>query len=147
MGTADGIEDNDWEHVKELAARLCDAAEGSEQETISFSELFEYLDELENKYGPLPSILATRGDFVDDYEKKESLLSRAYAAAVAIGDRKNALYIAHSMTALYMDELVSLEEARQWLDRLDRHLLDIHDSTYADDAQKFRRRLKELEGK
>ena len=147
MGTADGITDDDWEHVKELAARLSDAAEGSEQETLSLRNLFEYLDELENKYGPLPSILATRGDFVEDYEKKESLLSRAYDAAVAAGDRRNSLYIAHSMTALYLDELVSLVEARQWLDRLDTHLLDIHDSTYADDAQRFRRRLRQLEGK
>lgn len=147
MGTADGIADDDWEHVQELAARLCDAAEGSEQETISRRNLFEYLDELEKKYGPLPSILATQGDFVEDYDKKEGLLSRAYDAAVAAGDRRNSLDIAHSMTALYLEELVSLVEARQWLDRLDAHLLDIHDSTYADDAQRFRRMLGQLEGK
>lgn len=52
MTTTDGIQDNEWEHVKELAARLCDAVEGSEQEQASQRELMLYLDVLENKYGP-----------------------------------------------------------------------------------------------
>jgi hypothetical protein len=143
MGTADGINDKDWEHLKDLAARLCDTI-GSEQEQESRREFWACLDEMEDKYGPLPSLLATRGDFSEDYEEKEDLLRRAYAAALAIGDRKNSLDIAHSLTELYMDELVSVEDARTWLDRLDTHLLEIHDSTYAEDAQKFRKQLKKL---
>ena len=87
--------------------------------------------------------MATRGDFVQDYEEKENLLNRAYLAAVAIDDRKNLLEIAHSLAELYVDELVNVEEGRKWLDRLDAHLLDVHDATYAADAQAFRRKLEQ----
>ena len=144
MGTADGINDEDWEHLQDLAARVCGTL-GSEEEQSSRREFCACLDQMERKYGPLPSLLSTRGDFSEDYDEKEDLLHRAYAAAIAIGDRKNSLYIAHSLTELYMDELLSLEDARTWLDRLDTHLLETFDSHYADDAKKFRKQLKKLD--
>jgi hypothetical protein len=72
MGTTDGIADSDWEHVKDLVTRLCGAVEGSKEEETSERDLMAYLDELEDKYGPLPSILATRADFLLDYDKKEA---------------------------------------------------------------------------
>ena len=97
MGTADGISDSDWDHALELAARLSDAVEGSEQEDASERDLMAYLDTLEGKYGPLPSILATRADFLEDYDRKEELLTRAYAAASKLGDRRNLVDISHSL--------------------------------------------------
>lgn len=144
MGTADGISDSDWEQVKELAATLCDAAEGSKEQEISETAFMAYLDKLERKYGPLPSILAARADFLEDYGKKEELLTRAYAAAVELGDRRNLVDIAHSLAELYVDALIDIEQGRKWLDRLDAHLLDSPDSTYADDAHAFRRKLQQL---
>ncbi len=145
MGTADGISDTDWEQVKDLAARLCDAVEGSEEEEASVKDLMAYLDKLEGKYGPLPSILATRADFLEDYNRKEELLTRAYAAAQKLGDRKNLVDISHSLAELYVDALVDVQQGRRWLDRLDAHLLDCPDAAYADDAHAFRQKLQRLD--
>jgi hypothetical protein len=145
MGTADGISDSDWDHVLELAARLSDAVEGSEQEEASERDLMAYLDKLESTYGPLPSILATRADFLQDYDRKEELLTRAYAAAAKLGDRRNLVDISHSLAELYVDARVDVQQGRKWLDRLDAHLLDCPDSTYADDAQTFRQKLQQLD--
>jgi hypothetical protein len=142
MGTADGIEDKDWDHLTDLAARLCDAI-GSGQEQASRREFWACLDEMEGKYGPLPSLLSTRGDFSEDYDEKEHLLHRAYDGAVTAGDAKNLLYIAHSLTELYM-ELVSVEAAQKWLDRLDAHLHDFYDPACAEDAMNFRQTLERL---
>ena len=144
MGTADGISASDWNHALELAARLSDAVEGSEEEEASERDLMAYLDKLEVKYGPLPSILATRADFLEDYNRKEELLTRAYAAAAKLGDRRNLVDISHSLTELYVDALVDVEQGRTWLDKLDAHLIDCPDSTYADHAQRFRQTLQQL---
>ncbi len=145
MGTANGVDDADWDRVKELAAQLCDAAEGSVEQKVNLKRLFDHLDFLEDKYGSMPSILATRADFTEDYEVKERLLRRAYAVATAAGDRRNSLDVAHSIAAFYLEDLADVAQARDWLDRLDQHLLEMHDSDYAADAQEFRRKLQTLE--
>jgi hypothetical protein len=75
MGTRHAIDGKDWDRVKELAARYCDAEEGSDEQK----------------------------------------------------------------------ELFNIELAREWLKRLDDHLLLMHDSGYAEDAKEFRRKLAELE--
>jgi hypothetical protein len=103
-----------------------------------------YLDKLEGSYGPLPSILATRADFLEDYDRKEELLTRAYTAAAKLGDCKNLVDISHSLAELYVEALVDVQQGRKWLDRLDTHLLDCPDSTYADDAHTFRQKLQQL---
>lgn len=145
MATSDGIENFDWEHVKELAIEVLSASERPEETDVSRTELLAYLDTLELKYGPLPSILATRADFIDDYETKELLLKLAYDAAASIGDVENLSHIAHSLAELYIDTLVNVAEARKWLDRLDAHLLQFHDSTYLGDAKRFREQLNQLD--
>jgi hypothetical protein len=144
MATADGIEGDDWERVVNLAVELGDARDGSAEEQASRRELLIYLQKLQSKYGPLASILSALGNFTEDYEQKESLLLRAYAAAET-GDRTHLLHVSHSLTEMYMVEIVTLEDARTWLDRLDAHVCKSDDSAMAEDAQRFREELNELD--
>ena len=59
--TSDGISDDDWEIVHELAVAIVNA-ETDGQSARSTSRLLAFLDELEARYGSLPSILATRAE-------------------------------------------------------------------------------------
>ena len=55
------------------------------------TDLLNYLDELTAKYGELPSLLATRADYVEDPAESERLLLRAFEAATRIVDTLNLL--------------------------------------------------------
>ena len=56
------------------------------------------LDRLEVTYGALPSILATRADYLDDEDpRREELLLQAYALAESRHDTMNLLDVAHSL--------------------------------------------------
>jgi hypothetical protein len=59
---------------------------------------------LEEKYGPLPSLLATRADYVDSPEEREYLLLRAYEQARALNDLKNLVEIAESLASFYIED-------------------------------------------
>ena len=149
MATSDGIENGDWDGVKELAFELLgevlSAVDRSHEIDLCRNRLLAYLDTLEVKYGALPSILATRADYVDDYATQEGLLHLAYDAAVSLGDIENLSHIAHSLAQLYISELVNVADTRTWLDRLDDHLLWFRDPLYLADAKRFREQLKELD--
>lgn len=75
MPTSDGISSEDWDKVHELAVEIVNA--GDAQSEVHRSQLLIYLDQLEKKYGELPSILATRADYVAELKHKEALLKRA----------------------------------------------------------------------
>jgi hypothetical protein len=121
MDTPDGIPHEEWDRVTDLAYEVVQHIVESEARR---RELFEYLDVLEQKYGLLPSILATRADFVapDEVMKKEELLVRAYALALDRHDRANALYIAHSLANMYLDGLAKPVEGERWLTCFQTHL-------------------------
>jgi hypothetical protein len=51
------------------------------------------------------------------------------------------------MAAFCLEDLIDLDLARDWLNRLDEHLLQVPDSDYAAEAQEFRRKLHKLEMK
>jgi hypothetical protein len=117
MSTPDGISSDDWELVEQLVAGLYEARRTPE-EARHHRSLMEYLDQLETRYGALPSILATRADFTDDNDaKKEQLLQRAYTLSIVRGDRVNALYVAHSLTTFYFDQSSDLGLMKEWLNR------------------------------
>jgi hypothetical protein len=80
MSTLDGIDANDWEAVQDLAIDVVNAPD--HEKTNVRQLLLDYLDTLEARYGTLPSILATRADYLeDDDPKREQLLLRAYELA------------------------------------------------------------------
>ncbi|RYD17418.1 MAG: hypothetical protein EOP88_26685 [Verrucomicrobiaceae bacterium] len=79
--TPDGISTADWNRVHEAACRIVNAIM-MDDDVLSdhhTSSLFEILDELERRYGRLPSILATRADFSDDPLEAIPLLEEALA--------------------------------------------------------------------
>ena len=127
MATSDGIDTYDWGRVKELAIALFHACE-TEDEQSCRQRLLEYLDELEVKYGLLPSIVATRADFIRDDPKREALLLQAYSLALAINDKKNGLHVAHSLAEFYTEDRRNCPEAKQWLQRLKEHMIDLRDT-------------------
>jgi len=146
MATPDGIDTADWDRVHELAIGVLGCSlSAPEAENEGRKALLEYLDALEEKYGPRPSILATRADFVEDDESKEELLHRAYDLAVATSDHTNEMYIAHSLAEFYIEQLIDIVLGRKWLERLDAHLLEAPDDFYSKDAIRMAAKLKELD--
>jgi hypothetical protein len=136
MATPDGISAKDWERVHELAVDIVNA---DEDESEGFrTHLLDYLYSLEEKYGELPSILATRADYTNDLRLKERLLARAYGLAMARSDDRNALYIAHSLAELSIEEFRDAKEGHKWLNCVKQHLAQIDDSWFAGEHDRLR---------
>src|SRR5688572_10454019 len=116
MVTSDGISTEGWDVVHELGVDIVNAPDSERQ--LHTDELLRYLEALEAKYGPLPSILATRADYLeDDDPAREGLLIRAHALADARSDTGNVVYVAQSLAELYLDKR-DLTEADRWLCRM-----------------------------
>jgi hypothetical protein len=143
--TPDGIEDTDWDRVKELAVAIANATqddeEGGEEETRA---LMGFLDELESKYGVHPSILATRADFLFDPDDAVRLLERAYALAVERKDPRNRVYIADSLASTFIRELEDVEAGGVWLQRLGEALKSAGDDADIESYEELRADLKSL---
>jgi hypothetical protein len=114
MVTSDGISEKDWDRVHELAVEIVNAGEGEEGDEQT-AELLSYLDRLEEKYGVLPSILATRADYVEDSRESLALLRRAYDLARERQDYRNMLYVASSLVSLNIERFRNADEAERWL--------------------------------
>jgi hypothetical protein len=112
--TPDGIRDEDWDRVHELAVEIVNAGDAEKCDEQK-AQLLECLDRLEEKYGPLPSILATRADYVKEPEESRELLERAYAPALEKHDRLNVLYVASSLARLHIERLRNVTEGVKWL--------------------------------
>jgi len=137
MATPDGISAEDWDEVHEFALEILDASVKADdnERTRRKVALLNYLDHLEGKYGELPSILATRADNIDDVEQRIQLLNRAYVLAKARNDSLNELEIAHSLTALYLEELQDKAEGSKWLECLRAHADQRGDSGRKEDYE------------
>ena len=78
-------------------------AEADAEANIYTSQLLQYLDELGAKYGALPSILATRADYLMDRTEREALLIQAYILAEALNDTLNMKETEDSLAELYIE--------------------------------------------
>lgn len=89
--TSDGISTEDWGLVHELAVEVVNrsAAGDASGSKAKVAELLGLLDTLEERYGCLPSLLATRADYVDGPEEREYYLLQAYSEARALDDAIN----------------------------------------------------------
>jgi hypothetical protein len=143
MTTSDGISTEDWDVVHELAVDIVNAVDPTENARCR-QRLFEYLDQLEGKYGQVPSILATRADFGEDDNVKERLYISAYELATSRSDWANALLIAHSLAELYVEEQHNLVDGKMWLARLKEHLAQVDDPDVAQDYAKLVRQVMKL---
>jgi len=142
MATPDGISADDWERVHELAVDIVNADEDDSE--AYRTRLLDYLYRLEEKYGELPSILATRADYINDLRLKERLLTRAHGLAMAHGDDRNALYIAHSLAELSIEEFRDAKEGHKWLERVRQHLVQIEDSWFAAEYERLHHAVQQL---
>ena len=141
MGPSDGISKEDWDVVHGLAVDVANASMRDDDEATGASRrhLLEYLDFLQEKYGPLPSILATRASYSDDRTEKLDLLTRAYALADARRDHRSQLYVASSLAELHIEEFRDASEGLRWL-RLVRGLLEeVGDSSDVREYERLRR--------
>lgn len=80
--TPDGISNDDWHRVHHAACDIVNASAAGD-EVLSdhhHERLFEIIGELEVVYGRLPSLLATRADFMDDDAAAIPLLEEALVA-------------------------------------------------------------------
>ena len=123
MSTPDGISDRDWGKVHTLALLLVKASVTSNKKAnkAHTQKLLRYLKWLEAKYGELPSILATRADYIVGNKQKETLLLRAYRLSKQWNDFLNQAEIAHSLSSLYIEKLKRYREGTNWLEKLKAH--------------------------
>ncbi len=128
--TSDGIRDCDWDQVKDLAAKIANAACRNDQRfgQVLTRRLFQLLRTLESRYGPKPSILATKADYVPSRDARIRLLKRAWSLALSAEDKPNLTWIAGSLAEVFIDDLRDRRRGEAWLSRLERAL-----SCYWDD--------------
>jgi hypothetical protein len=128
MPTTDGITNRDWDKVHTLALLVVKAS-GSKPSNLKAAKarLLRYLEKLESKYGELPSILATRADFITNTAESLTLLKRAYALAKKSNDKANLTYIASSIAELYVEYRCDKKHGKIWLEKLRTCLINCFD--------------------
>jgi hypothetical protein len=142
MGTSDGISTKDWDIVHELAVEIANAPDS--EKGHHRTRLLEYLNALELKYGPRPSISATRADYLDDEDPaREELLLLAYALAERRSDTPNLIYVAQSLAELYVDKR-ELPAANRWLGRMRKHLVARSDDADYSEYERIRAEYRKL---
>lgn len=93
------IEKSDWNRVHELACDIVNASSIDDQilvDTIRES-LFSVLEELEEKYGEHPSIIATRGDFSESGDEAMVHFQKALKLARFYNDKEEEAEILDSI--------------------------------------------------
>jgi hypothetical protein len=137
--TSDGIATEDWDQVHELALAVVNlSGEGdvaaSHRAPLCLAEL---LDDLQEKYGPLPSLFATRADYLDKFEDRGYWHLAAYKQAVERGDAKNPASISESLAPLYVESL-RWKEAAGRMRRLEHDLAVCPDVYEAEQVVRIR---------
>ena len=143
MSTSDGISTEDWDEVHELVLNIANA-EAEAEENIFTNRLLQFLDVLEERYGVLPSILATRAEYVSDVNEQVGLFRQAYALAEASNDTKNLRLISHSLAELYIKDLKDRSEGQIWIKRLSDHLISSPDKDLHGEVKRLHESLHQL---
>src|SRR5687767_6692353 len=84
MPTPDGISTEDWDVVHTLAVEIFNAS-NDQQDVDLRRRLFDWLDKLEAKYGPLPSSLATRS--IPDHHQQNGILVTFHSSHPSVGSQ------------------------------------------------------------
>jgi hypothetical protein len=115
--TPDGIETGDWDEVRELAVTIVNLSGAGDDVAGEQARVYllALLDRLDAKYGPKPSLLATRADYVDSSVARGDCLQRAYAAAKQLSDAKNMVWVASSLASFYIEEINDVRKGAAWL--------------------------------
>jgi len=141
--TPDGIARADWDRVHQLAVDIANASSVNEAQAGARAtrELLAVLDELEERYGSLPSILATRADYLEDPRQQEQVLLQAHRLAQSRQDQRNLVWIASSLAALYVEVTRDQAQGQQWLDTLAVHLRVSPDEWEAEEHDRLQKLL------
>jgi hypothetical protein len=144
--TPDGITTEDWDRVHDLALEVANTSGESDHVSSANAtlRLRAHLDALQKKYGPLPTLLATRADYVDTSEEREYWLLAAYEQASIRSDAKNLIWISSSLAALYVEDLTDPVKGAEWLARLDQYLQATPDDSESQEAIRLQVLLERL---
>lgn len=130
MATSDGISSADWDLVHGCAVDVVNAPDADKPQHTQ--RLLDCLEVLEAKYGPLPSILATRADCLDEGDPaREQLLLRAFALSETRDDASNVVHVASSLAELFLDKR-DLPSADRWLKRMRESMAASSDPDHAE---------------
>lgn len=141
LGTSDGIAPGDWDAVEDLSASVYNALDTPE-ELDCRRDLLEFLDTLDRKYGPRPSLIAVRADFtMEDAHVRKQLYADAYALAAEFDDPRNLLFVCHSMCELCLETKAPVQELAAWMQRFRTHLDATPDASMEREYQEFLPRL------
>ena len=143
MATSDGISSEDWDLVHELAQEIVTHSMNEDEPAREDARkrMLDCLRSLQLKYGSLPSILATKADFVDDLAEREELLLRAWNLTKDRSDRVNAQEIAHSLAEFYLDEVKNPSLGTLWLDVLKEEVSEPDDAWLRAEIERLRKLL------
>jgi hypothetical protein len=143
MATSDGISSEDWDLVHELAQEIVTHLMNEDEPAREDARkrMLDCLRSLQSKYGSLPSILATRADYVDDLAEREELLLRAWNLTKDRIDRVNAQEIAHSLAELYVQEMKNRTLGTLWLDVLKEEVSETDDAWLRAEIERLRKLL------
>ncbi len=138
--TPDGISTEDWDRVHALAVEVVNASSAGNMPAGAAAQqaLLAWLDELLRRYGPLPSILATRADYVDGVAERERLLLAAYEEAERRADARNLAWVSSSLAGLYVEDQHNHAEGERWLERLRQHAAAVPDTSETDEYNRLR---------
>lgn len=139
--TSDGISGEDWNKVVETSGAIIDASLMDDEVLLQFAtqNLFDVLDALEQKYGPLPSLTSTRADFTEDTQEGQRLLELAYQQAIVLDDRSNLLLICQSLAELMITDLQHKALGAKWLKAMKSYL-----PSFGDEVERYEELSREL---
>ncbi len=137
--TSDGISHRHWDKIEKLAGEIVAASvkEDFTMMEIQTEYLFDALDELEAIYGKVPSLLATKGDFMPEGQDPVPFWTEAYALAVERDDPKNQLLTASSLADYYFQKK-RFDLSLKWIDAGE-HLLALVPDEFEAEAFKVLR--------
>lgn len=141
--TPDGILRGDWNQLQQLVADYVndELQSGASNETLIRNSILNLIDELVLKYGEIPSLLATRADYVENNEEAAMILEEAYKLSDATGDYRNKTFIASSLAELYQDEIKDSLKGGRWIEQLSKDLEFYYDEDEHEVLRELRRRL------
>ncbi len=115
--TPDGISTEDWDEVHDIAVQIANLSSVGDDAGGNLAQvrMLSLLDRLDAKYGPRPSLLSLRADYVDSPLVKEDLLLRAYASAEELNEPNSKVWGASELAAYYIEEAGDLRKGADWL--------------------------------
>src|SRR5688572_21558293 len=97
------LDAREWEHIKEITLKITNAVLAGDEvlHAVYFDELFSYCEQLFEKHGQHPMLLATLADFTDDPGASLDYYSRASSEASRRGMPINTIHVSWAEALLH----------------------------------------------